>query len=169
MCTIHCRSETRCCQRTFCPLTLAWARTIKRFQGQSAGPVDEGKIPNLFKCIICDPDERKFEGSALGLLYTAASRGTTFGDDDGLGSAVYFIGKEFDEKRVRAIGTKLKSTDQYERAKKREQWVLFLKQHTHKGTLSQHEREEVLQWASNTKIQYNTLYDRTKKYINAKR
>ena len=63
----------------------------------SAGPVDAGKIPNMYKCIVCDPDEKSFESSALGLLYTAVSRGTTLGDSDGMNSAVYFTGSSFKE------------------------------------------------------------------------
>ena len=68
----------------FVPLTLAYARTIHKFQGMSAGPVDEGKIKNMYDVIVCDPDEKSFQGTVLGLLYTATSRATTLGDDNGL-------------------------------------------------------------------------------------
>ena len=72
------RCSNGCCVRRFVPLDVAYARTIHKFQGLSAGPVDEGKVPNMYDCIVCDPDEKKFEGSALGLLYTAVLRATTW-------------------------------------------------------------------------------------------
>ena len=34
-------------------------------QGQSAGPVDEGKIPNIYSCIICDPDKNDADGRLM--------------------------------------------------------------------------------------------------------
>ena len=108
------------------PLDVAYARTIHKFQGLSAGPVDDGKVPNMYECIVCDPDEKKFEGSALGLLYTAVSRATTLGDDQGLGSAIYFTGSEFKERRIRRL-TKLKDSDEdFKAAQKRQKWVQYL-------------------------------------------
>ena len=98
-----------CCKRTYLPLCLSYARTIHKFQGLSAGPVDEGKIPNMFACIICDPDMRHVEGSALGLFYTALSRATTLGNEDGSESAIYFTGTAYDEARIRNIG-RMKNT-----------------------------------------------------------
>ena len=98
------RCEHNCCTRTFVPLEVAYARTIHKFQGLSAGPVDKDKVPNLYQCIICDPDEKKFEGTgALGLLYTAVSRGTTLGDTNGLNSAIYFDGKDFRRERIQRL------------------------------------------------------------------
>ena len=102
-----------CCTRTNLPLTLAYARTIHKFQGQSAGPVDKGKIPNIYGCIICDPDKSEVEGRALGLFYTALSQATTLGDDDGLNSAIYFTGEDFNEKRIRNLG------------KRKNQWMIM--------------------------------------------
>ena len=102
--TYACQRNGGCCTRTNLPLTLAYARTIHKFQGQSAGPVDKGKIPNIYGCIICDPDKSEVEGRALGLFYTALSRATTLGDDDGLNSANYFTGEDFNEKRIRNLG-----------------------------------------------------------------
>ena len=46
----------------------------------------------MFDVIVCNPDESKYEGKFLGLFYTAVSRATTLGDDDGLNSALYFTG-----------------------------------------------------------------------------
>ena len=110
------------------PLEVAHARTIHKFQGLSAGPVDEGKIPNMYKCVICDPDNRRYEGSALGLLYTATSRATTLGNmKDGRNSAMYFTGKEFKEERIRRLVYCKDSDKKFVYAEKREKWVAFLK------------------------------------------
>ena len=84
-----------CCTRLFLPLAVSYARTIHKFQGLTAGPVDKGKIPNMFDLLVVDPDEKQCEGSALGLLYTAVSRATTLGEDSSLGSAIYFAGGAF--------------------------------------------------------------------------
>ena len=70
----------RCCNRRYVPLTLAYAKTIHKFQGLTAGPTRPGRPENMHKCIVCDPDEKKWEGNTIGLLYTAVSRGTTLGD-----------------------------------------------------------------------------------------
>jgi hypothetical protein len=59
-----------CCERTFCPLKLSFTKTIDTFQGQNAGPVDEGKPPNPVKTVICDPGSREFEAPKPG-LYTS--------------------------------------------------------------------------------------------------
>ena len=51
---------------------------------------------------------KKIEGTSLGLFYTATTRATTLGDDDGLNSAIYFSGTRFREERIRGL-TKLKT------------------------------------------------------------
>ena len=120
------RCEKRCCSRTYVPLEVSYARTIHKFQGLTAGPVDPGKIPNMYQCILCDPDEKKFEGTSLGLFYTAVSRATTLGDADGLNSAIYFCGNQFKEQQIRRL-TKLKGSDiDFVVAQKRACWVAFL-------------------------------------------
>ena len=104
MVTNTCRNGANCCQRSVVPLEPAYGRTIHKFQGQTAGPVDEGRPPNQYEVIICDPDDRKWEGKFMGLFYTALSRATTLGDANGLNSAIYFTGKDFKEDRIRTIG-----------------------------------------------------------------
>ena len=112
--------------RTFTPLELAYARTIHKFQGLSAGPVDAGKIPNPYLCIICDPDQKKYEGKALGLFYTAISRATTLGDKMGLNSAIYFTGDFFDESRIQRLTHCKDSNIMFKSAVKRHHWVTYL-------------------------------------------
>ena len=163
------RCEHKCCTRTLVPLEVAYARTIHKFQGLTAGPVDPGKIPNMYQCILCDPDEKKFEGtSSLGLLYTAVSRATTLGDTDGLNSAIYFFGSDFKEERIRRL-TKYKHSDKdFVMAEKRRIWVDFLKkrerQSKHKFNQIQSRRQYIIDYVSNNKYDYEFLYHRIKNY-----
>ncbi len=153
-----------CCTRMFVPLTLAYARTIHKFQGMSAGPVDKGKIKNMYDVIVCDPDEKSFEGSALGLLYTAVSRATTLGDDDGLHSAIYFSGQSMRPDRIRNLTKKTDSDDEFEKAIKRRYWINYItarKRRSEKRTKRIMKRSsDLLQWAATTTYSYDNLYDR---------
>ena len=81
--------------RTFVPLELSFACTIHKIQGLQAGPIDSGKTPNVSQTIICNPDTKAAESRATGLFYTAVSRATTRGDDNGLNSAVYLLDTTF--------------------------------------------------------------------------
>ena len=157
-----------CCTRSFCPLTLAYARTIHKFQGLSAGPVDKGKIPNMYDCIVCDPDKNEIEGRALGLLYTAVSRATTFGDDDGLNSALYFTGQSFKAERLRGLGIKKDSRDEYQNVVRRRIWVEFLKTNITRGSVSSQEQEALALWSVSHRVSYDCLYNRTKLYVNSR-
>ena len=78
MVTTFCKSK--CCKATYCPLALSFAKTCHAFQGQSAGPVNQGQQPNAVDRVIVDPGDKKFEGNNPGLLYMAVSRATTLGD-----------------------------------------------------------------------------------------
>ena len=127
------RCTKNCCTRTFLPLDLAFARTIHKFQGLSAGPVDKGKIPNMYDCIICDPDIQGAECRATGLLCTAASRATKLGDKDGLNSAIYFQGRDFTRSRIQNVTKKTNSQYEFENVKRRRAWVQHLKQNTVKA------------------------------------
>lgn len=156
------------CTRRYIPLTLAYARTIHKFQGQSAGPVDTGKIPNVFECIVCDPDENKYEGKALGLLYTAVSRATTLGNDDGKDSAIYFTGDSMKNgDRIRCLGRKKNSMDDFKNIVRRERWVEHLKRNTKPFTKSQTHQKYILKWAENSQYSYDTLYSRINQYTEA--
>ena len=147
---------------------MAYARTIHKFQGLTAGPVDEGKIKNMFDVIICDPDEGKFENSALGLLYTAVSRATTLGDKDGLNSAIYFIGEHMNEERIRRIGKCKGTTKEFIRVEERRTWVEYLTKKTKKSSLSQRRQKRIIKWGKESKYGYNILKDRIDKYVHDK-
>ena len=124
------RCRQGCCTRFHLPLTLACARTIHKFQGLSAGPVDPGKPPNACERMLCDPDSKKRESRCIGLLCTALSRATTLGDESGLGSAIHFVGTDFKADRIRCLCNKQDSADKCEIAQKRDRWVSFLQSKT---------------------------------------
>jgi hypothetical protein len=164
----HC-GKGGCCSRTFIPLQLAYARTIHKFQGLSAGPVDKGKIKNPYECIVCDPDKKQYEGACPGLLYTATSRATTLGDvKTGKSSAIYFNGPHFKEERVRRLMHCKDSNKMYVKATKRDQWVKYLKrrqaqsQPRIKKTLSK--MKKIIRF---TKTKHNTTFvtKRIRKYV----
>ena len=165
MSTFRCKKN--CCTRTFLPLTVAHARTIHKFQGVSAGPVDSGKIPNNHEVIICDPDEKKFELKAIGLLYTATSRATTLGDESGLNSAIYFEGSHFKFSRISNL-TKTQTGEECEMAKKRKRWVGHLMANnirTLEETLHvRNNKQELFQWMARTTINVGELMLRINEY-----
>jgi hypothetical protein len=154
-----------CCKRTIIPLCLAWARTIHKFQGMSAGPVDDGKIPNMFDCIVCDPDKREVERSALGLFYTSISRGTTLGSTTGLGSAVFFCGSDFNEDRIRNIGRRNHTNEEYIRVKKRNTWVKYLMSKKTTSSLSKKKIRQVLAWSESHKSSFAFLWNRIEDFV----
>jgi hypothetical protein len=150
-------------------LNLAYARTIHKFQGLTAGPVDKGKIPNMYECIICDPDKKQFEASALGLFYTALSRATTLGDDDGLNSAIYFTGDNFTEERIRNLCYKTGTYQQFDKAIHRKKWVSYLNHRTNETSkwVNQYipNPEKYLKWGETIRIDKNELRSITDEYI----
>ena len=156
-----------CCERTYVPLGLAYARTIHKFQGLSAGPVDEGKIPNMYHCIICDPDNKKFEGRCTGLLYTALSRATTLGDETGRHLAIYFTGEFFNYDRIKNLAKKHNGKEEYENVIRRRTWVDFLRSHTKTapramvdGNIQQNRKvQTIFQWAKTAKVTTKMLHE----------
>jgi len=120
----------------------------------------------MFQCIICDPDQRKFEGTSLGLFYTAISRATTLGDNKGYGSAIYFDGEDFNAQRIRNIGKRLDAPEQeYERVINRKNWTEYLQCNVRTTSLSQKKAKRLLLWATTTTLDYDTLYARIRQYV----
>ena len=157
-----------CCTRSFVPLTIAYARTIHKFQGMSAGPVDPGKIKNMYDVIVCDPDDKEFEGTALGLLYTGVSRATTLGDNEGRGSAIYFTGSSLREDRIRNLTMKKDGKKEFEMAKKRRYWVNYISARAQRFKAHVKEimtkKELLLRWATTQTYSYDELYNRINNY-----
>ena len=65
----------KCCNARYCPLILAWATTIHKFQGFEAG---FGKH-DAIKHIIADINTLKWEKNHPGTAYVVASRAKTIG------------------------------------------------------------------------------------------
>ena len=160
-----CTRASGCCRRTFVPLCLAYARTIHKFQGLTAGPDDQGKIKNMFEVIICDPDDGKFENSALGLLYTAVSRAATLGDEDGLNSAMCFTGEHMTEARIRRIGKCKDSRNEFIRVGERRKWINHLRKGETKNTFSAKKRENIISWGEKASFNYQDLSERIAEYV----
>ena len=121
----------------------------------------------MFDVIVCDPDESRYEGKFLGLFYTAVSRATTLGDDDGLNSALYFTGECVKEDRIRSIGKKIRSQDNYLNVERRAIWVQHLRDHLHKSPLTHTQKANLFNWAATASISYNELFDRIQEYNRA--
>ena len=161
--TVQC-DKNSCCQRTFIPLTLAFGKTVHTFQGQNAGPVDEGKPPNSVQRIICDPGTRSFEGTNIGLFYTILSRATTLGttsddvppSDRFKDSAIYFIGNNMNQARIRKITTQINGQP-YKKVSKRTAWVNHLKQYTHQSGFSETKKRKLFSWATTTQVSREQL------------
>ena len=124
------RCKFGCCERTFIPLSLAYGRTVHTFQGQSVGPVPDGRPQNSIQRIIVEPGNRRFEANNVGLLYTTVSRPTTIGTaDDKLSSAIYFDGPDFSRQRITNLTTD-KSGKMYVKARLRQKWVDYLNENS---------------------------------------
>ena len=140
------------------PLPLAHARTIHKFQGLSAGPVDAGKIPNPYNSIICDPDCKTVEATNIGMFYTLASRATTYGDENRKNSTIYFTGKHFCEDRFTNMCRKKDNGDFYLNYLKRDKWVKRLKSNEYdiEDVII---NDEIIRWANTTEINANVLQE----------
>ena len=117
----------------------------------------EGQPENIVKYIIVDPGGRNMEGLNPGLFYTALSRATTIGNEDGIGSAIYFFGPNLTEPCIFDIG--LKTTgEEYELVKRRFNWTQRLKKNTLKTDMTKKEKQRIKKFSKATKINEDELY-----------
>lgn len=138
MCVVQCKHK--CCAVKCCPLILAWASTIHRFQGFEAGP----GLHDIVKHLLVDPGPGSFEHLALGILYVALSRAKSIGnfqdEDINYLSSLYWIGSNMCRTRVKKIGLKKDNTKGIAMLQ-REKWVEFLqKQKKHTETIYNKEK-----------------------------
>jgi hypothetical protein len=141
-----------CCTCIFIPLQLCYAKTVHTFQGQNAGPVQQGQQKNAIIRIICDPGTKTFEGRNPGLFYTILSRITTLGDiNNKMSSAIYFTGENMSPDRILNI-TKGANNQYFKRVQLRNQWVHLLNEHVQTSGMSESEIMDVLSWSKNTII-----------------
>lgn len=163
--TVTFKCKFGCCSRTYIPLDLAFSRTIHRFQGLSAGPVDDGKIPNMYTSIVCDPDDKSSETLCTGLLYTALSRATTLGDDDGLNSAIYFTGSDITRERIQRVTKKKNKDEEILPVTRRKAWMEVLYKNTVQQTSNKSKKaQSILKWTTKT-FNSQIIHTRVRKYM----
>jgi hypothetical protein len=157
------RCQHNCCTATFCPLDLSFGMTAHTFQGQSAGPVDEGQPRNAVDRIIADPGTRTFEGNSPGTAYMLCSRATTIGRlrerDD---SALYFAGPNANTYRFLNLKYQ-KATGKggvpkmYKKVELREKWVEKLESNTYREEFAESDIKEVLDWCNETSLSLDEI------------
>ena len=117
--------------------------------------------------LVCDVDEKKFEGLNPGLLCTAVSRGTTLGNDNGTNSAIYFKGCTFKADRIRNLTCSNDGTT-FKKVTERNRWVLHIEMQrqktldTVKGIMKT--QQETLQWATTQQYSMHELLLRIEEY-----
>jgi len=125
----------------------------------------------MYECIICDPDCPEAETRATGLLYTALSRATTFGDEDGLNSAIYFMGQHLTTERIQEVTRSSRTKKELVNVTRRRNWVARLEKNAakqRKTNINSDKFKKIMTWATNTRYEYDELYKRTKMYVKAK-
>jgi hypothetical protein len=142
----------RCCKRIFVPLQLCYAKTIHKFQGQSAGPVALNQQPNPHQRIVINLGTRQFEGAHPGLTYTGLSRGTTLGISNDIStSAVFFDGPDIYPARFTDISRSPTTGQEYKLVQMRSQWVSFLANHTIVSGFSENDILTIFSWVQTFK------------------
>jgi hypothetical protein len=122
--------------------------TLHTFQGQSAGPVDDGQPLNSVDRIIVEPGTRSFEGNNPGTMYMAASRATTMGTGQ-LDSAIYFTGPNMNKARILNMKYKKNNNHKdkmYKKVALREKWVARLEQNTIRPKYSDDYINNIKRW-----------------------
>ena len=107
---------------------------------------------------------KKDEGRSLGLLYTALSRATTLGDENGLNSAIYFQGKDFKPERIFNLYCSKSTGNEYMLAKQRRIWVEHLEKNTVKNKQTKESVQHIVHWAKTATYSYDALYSRILTY-----
>ena len=84
---------SKCCVARYCPLVLAWATTVHKFQGFEAG-FDDSDLINHIIANLNDLDwEKKFPGTAYVVTSRAKTIGTATDDNQyPLDSNLFFDG-----------------------------------------------------------------------------
>jgi hypothetical protein len=142
---------------------LAYGKIVHTFQGQTVGPTQPGRPENPIKRIIVDPGSRGFEGTNVGLFYTAMSRATMIGNaDDKMSSAIYFDGPHFSQKRITNLTKeqsgqlfkKAQLRPLFKKAQLRQNWVKYMKENNRKRKYyTKEEMEYIFEWIKN--MRYN--------------
>ena len=108
-----------CCNIRFCPLSVAFGRTIHSFQGQEAG---KGKP---IETIVVNPGPKCFETVNPGTLNCCITRATSIGVDENSHSSIYFTGPHITKSRFHNM-THNSNNEMYHKVKLREKWIQHL-------------------------------------------
>ena len=127
-----CNMKIKCCWIRYCPLEVAFGRTIHTFQGQECGP---GKY---IESIIVDPGKRQFEGINPGTLNCCITRASTAGGNDISKSALFLTGSNINYFRFKNMII-TKTGDKYKTVKERDMWISFIEKRI-KETMKELER-----------------------------
>ena len=117
--------DKKCCVATHCPLVLAWATTIHKFQGFEAGFDENDPI----KYIIADINSLEWEKLHPGTAYVVTSRAKTIGNVTSdnpypLDSNLFFDG-QISKPRLMDV-TKRKDGSTCCRVEQRTAWIDYL-------------------------------------------
>ena len=123
-----------CCTVKWCPLVTSWATPIHKFQGFETEMEDK----DMFRQLICDPSDLKWEQLCPGAFYVTLSWAKTMGKFRSKykftrKSAIYWVGDGIN--KIRIVEGYLKNGQQNgdpkvkcENIQKRDCWVNYLKQ-----------------------------------------
>ncbi len=165
--THHTTCDYNCCEIEHIPLTLSFARTIHKFQGQQVGPTH----PNKF--MVFNPGNTGFEGRCPGLLYTGLSRASSLGNDIN-SSSFYLHGHDATMDRLTDVIHSRSHRNRgnlYKAIETRNQWIHFLSKKEQRTDLSLSEERKihVIQWIQNSYKLDTIALDRVISYHNQKR
>lgn len=150
------RCKHHCCEIRFCPLIVAFGRTIHSFQGQQAGP------GNPIESIICNPGERSFEAINPGTLLTCITRATTIGNFTQNNSAIYFTGSGFCQDRISKMSYRVNGC-KYAKVILRETFTNYLQQQikstksSYKKLMTSKKIKKIHDWYKTTRVSKNNF------------
>lgn len=97
------------------------------------------------------------------------SRATTFGDCNGLHSAIYFTGPHLTKDRIQKLTLKTRTQTPHINIQRRLAWVEHLDKYIVKPSPEDATNmQRTFEWCKR-KISYDTLHERSRDYINAHR
>ena len=146
-----------CCERKYLPLRLAFALTVHRCQGLSAGKSKPGQPRNAIQRMVLDVGSRGFEALCPGAAYTGISRATTLGEDTIMNSALFFIGDNLNNSRLINMSQYAKQKKTLLRIRRRNNWTEILARNTHRNGKPNNEIEILTKWANEKRVATNEL------------
>jgi hypothetical protein len=111
---------------------------------------------------------KQSEARATGLFYTALSRATTFGDSEGLNSAIYFMGENINEDRIKKITTAQRTNQEFKNVQLRRTWVAKLNAAAEKTKTMKTDTKrakELIHWSMTKRYTYEELYNRIELFV----